>query len=84
MKAKRRNVRLHGNTPGFTLPSNIEELGDDIVKLDLSQCSLRGITCCVAPGIRARENERIRGARNRGTRNESKMFLKSEKLWPPS
>ena len=52
MKAKGRDVRLHGNTPGFTLPSNIEELGDDIVKLDLSQCSLRGITCRVAPTLR--------------------------------
>ena len=49
MKAKGCSVHLSGNEPGFTLPSNIEELGDDIVKLDLSQCSLRGITCCVAP-----------------------------------
>ena len=27
---------------GFTLPSNIGELGDDIKKLDLSNCSLIG------------------------------------------
>ena len=32
---------LSGNT-GFTLPSNIGELGDDIIKLDLSNCSLTG------------------------------------------
>ena len=50
MKAKGCDVVLYGNTPGFTLPSNIGELGDDIVKLDLSRCSLRGITCRVAPG----------------------------------
>ena len=71
MKTKGCDVDLRGNKPGFTLPSNIGELGDDIVNLDLSQCSLRGITCCVAPGIRTRENERTRGARNWGTRNES-------------
>ena len=50
MKAKGCNVILEGNNPGFTLPSNIGELGDDIVNLDLSQCSLQGITCRVAPG----------------------------------
>ena len=55
MKAKGCYVYLHGNTPGFTLPSNIGELGDDIVNLDLSQCSLQGITCRVAPE-RKREN----------------------------
>ena len=32
---------LHGNK-GFTLPSNIGELGDDITTLNLSYCSLRG------------------------------------------
>ena len=32
---------LNGNK-GFTLPSNIGELGDDITKLDLSNCSLAG------------------------------------------
>ena len=41
MKAKGVNVRLVGNI-GFTLPSNIGELGDDITKLDLSYCSLTG------------------------------------------
>ena len=41
MKAKGVTVRLSGNT-GFTLPSNIGELSDDIKKLDLSNCSLTG------------------------------------------
>ena len=41
MKAKGCVVRLDGNK-GFTLPSNIGELGDDITKLDLSNCSLQG------------------------------------------
>ena len=35
-------VKLSGNKPGFTLPSNIGELGDDITSLDLSECSLHG------------------------------------------
>ena len=52
MKAKGCDVRLYGNKPGFTLPSNIGELGDDIVNLDLSHCSLQGITCRVAPTLR--------------------------------
>ena len=52
MKAKGCSVDLSHNEPGFTLPSNIGELGDDIVKLDLSSCSLRGITCRVAPTLR--------------------------------
>ena len=52
MKAKGCTVGLSSNRPGFTLPSNIGELGDDIVKLDLSQCSLQGITCRVAPTLR--------------------------------
>ena len=34
-------VGLDGNM-GFTLPSNIGELGDDITELDLSNCSLTG------------------------------------------
>ena len=42
MKAKGCDVNLDGNDPGFTLPSNIGELGDDITKLDLSDCSLQG------------------------------------------
>ena len=42
MKAKGCSVNLHNNQPGFTLPSNIGELGDDIAKLDLSNCSLQG------------------------------------------
>ena len=49
MKAKGCSVNLLGNEPGFTLPSNIGELGDDIVKLNLLDCSLQGITCRVAP-----------------------------------
>ena len=42
MKAKGCDVKLNGNDPGFTLPSNIGELGDDITTLELSSCSLRG------------------------------------------
>ena len=41
MKAKGVTVELAGNT-GFTLPSNIGELGDDITQLDLSNCPLTG------------------------------------------
>ena len=44
MKAKGCKVNLDDNEPGFTLPSNIGELGDDITELDLSGCSLQGIT----------------------------------------
>ena len=42
MKAKGCNVILRDNEPGFTLPSNIGELGDGIAELDLSYCSLHG------------------------------------------
>ena len=42
MKAKGCTVGLYDNEPGFTLPSNIGELGDDITLLDLSSCSLHG------------------------------------------
>ena len=42
MKAKGCTVYLEYNDPGFTLPSNIGELGDDITALVLSQCSLHG------------------------------------------
>ena len=42
MKAKGCEVSLFSNDPGFTLPSNIGELGDDITELDLSKCSLEG------------------------------------------
>ena len=34
-------IELYDNK-GFTLPSNIGELGDDITQLDLRMCSLRG------------------------------------------
>ena len=42
MKAKGVEVYLSGNEPGFTLPPNIGELGDDITVLNLSYCSLTG------------------------------------------
>ena len=48
MKAKGCEVVLHSN-PGFTLPSNIGELGDDITKLDLTDCSLHGALCMSSP-----------------------------------
>ena len=41
MKTKGVQVYLSGNA-GFKLPSNIGELGGDITKLDLSDCSLTG------------------------------------------
>ena len=41
MKANGVDVAL-GLNMGFTLPSNIGELGDDITELDLSSCSLTG------------------------------------------
>ena len=41
MKAKGVQVFLSRNA-GFTLPSNIGELGGDITKLDLAYCSLTG------------------------------------------
>ena len=41
MKAKGCDINLYDNK-GFTLPSNISELGDDITELDLSRCSLQG------------------------------------------
>ena len=41
MKANGVDVALDCNM-GFTLPSNIGELGDDITELDLSSCSLTG------------------------------------------
>ena len=46
MKAKGMGVILSVNKPGFTLPTNIGELGDDITKLDLSSCSLKGTIVC--------------------------------------
>ena len=45
MKAKVCDVNLFGNNTGFTLPSNIGELGDDIAELNLSNCSLQGALC---------------------------------------
>ena len=42
MKAKVCRIELQDNNPGFTLPSNIGELGDDITELDLMWCSLQG------------------------------------------
>ena len=52
MKAKGAMINLSGNTPGFTLPANIGELGDDITELDLSDCSLKGAVVCL--GLHAR------------------------------
>ena len=49
MKAKGCKVALERNYPGFTLPSNIGELGDDIAKLDLSNCSLQGEFASASP-----------------------------------
>ena len=46
MKAKGCWVALNGNS-GFTLPSNIGELSDDITALDLSGCSLQGASCSI-------------------------------------
>ena len=45
MKAKGCNVFLGNNNPGFTLPSDIGELGNNITQLDLSYCSLHGALC---------------------------------------
>ena len=42
MKVKGCKMSLDHNDPGFTLPSNIGELGGDVTTLDLSNCSLRG------------------------------------------
>ena len=42
MKAKGCSVSLGGNEPGFTLPVDFGELGDDISQLELKSCSLRG------------------------------------------
>ena len=43
MKAKGCTVTLSSNEPGFALPSNIGELGDDIAELNLINCSLQGL-----------------------------------------
>ena len=51
MKAKGVGVVLYGNKPGFTLPTNIGELGDDITTLDLSNCSLTGMNTIACPSI---------------------------------
>ena len=56
MKAKGCEVFLFGNK-GFTLPSNIGELGDDITELDLSECSLRGTGAPGIPRTRSELNE---------------------------
>ena len=42
MQAKGCRVELGTNEPGFTLASNIAELGDYIIELDLLRCSLYG------------------------------------------
>ena len=44
MKAKREcDVRLSGNEPGFSLPGELGGLGDSVVELNLSSCSLHGL-----------------------------------------
>ena len=50
MKANGVFVGLGGNM-GFTLPSNIGELGYNITKLDLSSCSLTGRLSTVLSGF---------------------------------
>ena len=57
MKAKGCNMYLNGNK-GFTLPSNIGELGDDITELDLSGCSLQGKFALAQPDIPRRSESR--------------------------
>ena len=49
MKAKGCKVKLNDNKLGFTLPSNIGELGDDITTLKLAECSLRGAARPIIP-----------------------------------
>ena len=51
MKAKGCDVFLGDNDPGFTLPSNIGELGDEITELNLSNCSLRGASSRTRPVV---------------------------------
>jgi len=46
MKANGVKIQVHAIAPGFTLPTNIGELGDDITTLDLSNCSLTGTIVC--------------------------------------
>ena len=62
MKAKGCKVELSSNK-GFTLPSNIGELSDDITALDLSGCSLQGASCSTSSttGIHTEANLRARG-----------------------
>ena len=67
MKANGCKVDLINNKPGFTLPSNIGELGDDITKLDLRDCSLhgafvvRGMTRHTARGSELRSESHVQG-----------------------
>ena len=67
MKAKGCTVSLRDNEPGFTLPSNIGELGDDITELDLRHCSLhgafvvRGMTTYTARGSELRSELHAQG-----------------------
>ena len=51
MKAKGCGMKLSGNEPGFTLPSNIGELGDEVTELNLSNCSLRGASSKTRPVV---------------------------------
>ncbi len=72
MKAKGCKVYLFNNT-GFTLPSNISELGDDIVELDLSGCSLQG-PCMIKQTQKVDERKWGETSRNRqGTHAERSL-----------
>ena len=42
MKAKGCDIDL-SNNPGFTLPSDIGQVGNEITELNLRKCSLQGI-----------------------------------------
>ena len=41
-KANGCDIRLRAINPGFSLPDDMSSLGNDILKLDLSECSLHG------------------------------------------
>ena len=62
MKAKGCTVWLGG--PGFTLPSNIGELGDDITELNLNYCSLGG-AFVVEPGLHKNSRARAQASSRR-------------------
>ena len=67
MKANGCKVDLYDNKPGFTLPSNIGELGDDITELDLRNCSLHGAWYDQTYRARKRIEKRIAQASSRSS-----------------